>query len=105
MCGPTRFPTNLNSVATSRCSRPTSCGVATGKILQNRNLSSPARPCPIDSACPMCEPYVPTWASDHGADPIILVSPLRPQPADLRAEYHVREARKLRQSHSANLAY
>src|SRR5438876_9328621 len=37
----------------------------------------------LSAAFAQCEPYVPARAPDHGADPITMVSPLRPQPAIL----------------------
>ena len=50
------------------------------------------------------EPHVPAGPSHHGADPVQLVSAVRPQSADFRAEHHVREPGDLREGHPAGLA-
>ena len=50
------------------------------------------------------EPHVPAGPSHHGADPVQLVPAVRPQPADVRAEHHVREAGELREGDAAHLA-
>ncbi len=50
------------------------------------------------------EPHVPSRPPDHGAGPVELVPALRPQPADLRAEHHVRAARELPEGHAPDLA-
>jgi putative CocE/NonD family hydrolase len=50
------------------------------------------------------EPHVPAGASHHGADPVQLVSAVRPQSADVRAEHHVRETGKLCEGDPACLA-
>ena len=43
------------------------------------------------------QPHVPAGPPHHGAGAVELVPALRPQPADLRAEHHVRAARELRE--------
>ena len=50
------------------------------------------------------EPRVPAGAPDHGAGAIDLVPALRPQSADVRAEYLLRESGGLRQGDAADLS-
>ena len=51
------------------------------------------------------EPRVPARSSDHGADPVELVSAVRPQSADVRAEHLLREAVGLPEGDAADLAH
>ncbi len=51
-----------------------------------------------------CEPHVLGRTSYHGPDSVDLVPPLRPQPADVRAEHLLRGAAGFREGHPADLS-
>src|SRR4029077_2278213 len=48
---------------------------------------------------------VPPGASRDGADPVELVPALRPQPADLRQQHLLRQARRLPKGHAIDLPH
>ncbi len=88
--------------ARSRTWPATSCRSASRFSAAAMSRASPSR-APLKAgkvehyrwALPNVEPRVPARPPDHGAGPVEPVPALRPQPADLRAEHLLREARRL----------
>ena len=91
--------------ATSSWSRPTSSAAATARASRRRSRSPPDKPLLVPVRAADGEPRLPAGPPDHGAGPVELVPALRPQPADVRAEHLLGEARGLPEGDAADLSH